>query len=434
MANNRPMSQPAAMTAYARQLAQGFRRLRFEPALEAEYQQDVGASLQARVRWAALLALAVWLGFSLFDLWRIAPDALTPAQRGTLELLRAVRIGVGTVAVCALLAALASPLTAVLRTALASLGTAMAFGAAYSVYAYKLLGIPDESSVLVLMMLALFLPLGWNLATQLLIALLYLGCVVGLALTAPLPAVAEAMLRVGAVLTLSLVVLSFGAYWREYLRREQFLYRKDAQWLALRDGLTGLYNRRMFTHHLEQALRQAQREARPLALMLLDVDHFKLYNDSHGHPAGDEVLRRLAAVLERCAGRPLDVAARLGGEEFALLLYDCAPGHARIAAQQLVDAVRGLGLAHRSSPVAPVVTVSAGAAMLEPGDQPAMLYSRADGLLYEAKHRGRDRCCWEREGADTGPTETQDHRGAPAPHAAGGAHSGGAAGPQPQPG
>jgi len=406
------MSPPVASTTYARQLARGFRRLRFEPALESEYQRDVGTSLQARVRWASVLALVVWLGFSLFDLWRIAPDALAPVHHATLELLRAARIAVGLLAVLALFAALASPATAVLRGALALLGAALACGAAYSVYAYKLMGIPDESSVLVLMMLALFLPLGWTLLTQLLIALFYLGCVVLLALSAPLPAVAEAMLRVSAVLALSLVVLSFGAYWREYLLREQFLYRKDAQWLALRDGLTGLHNRRMFTHHLEQALRQAQRDGRPLALMLLDVDHFKRYNDSHGHPAGDEALRRLAAVFERCAGRPLDVAARLGGEEFALLLYGSAPEHARAAAQTLVDSVRGLGIAHRSSPVAGVVTISAGATMLQPGDQAATLYSRADALLYEAKRRGRDRCCWEREGADDHEAHAVAARGA----------------------
>lgn len=269
-----------------------------------------------------------------------------------------------------------------------------ALGAAGSVYAYKALGVTEEASVLVVMMVALFLPLGLSLRAQVAVGLSFVACVLVLALQAAQPLVAEAMLRAAAVLTIALAVLATGAYWREYLQREQFLYRNDAQWLAMRDGLTGLHNRRMFTHQLAQAVRQAQREQRPLALVLIDLDHFKLYNDAYGHPAGDEVLRRVAGVFERFASRPLDMAARLGGEEFALLLYDSKADHAQATAQAVVDAVRGLALAHAASPLAAVVTISAGAALLQAGETPHALYGRTDDLLYQAKREGRDRCCF----------------------------------------
>lgn len=388
-----PMSPPSPNTAYAQQLARGFRGLRFEGELEAEYAAQTDASLRRRVLWISLLGLCVWCGYWVLDLLKIAPLAVLPPLRESVELLRATRIGVTAAAAAALLLALLAPRPRPLRAALLLLGTAMAWGSAYSVYAYKLLGLAEEASILVLMMLAIFLPVGLRLGAQLAIAVFFVVCVFLLAQQAPMLALAESMRRVGVVLSISMVLLAFGSYWREYLQREQFLYRKDAQWLAMRDGLTGLFNRRSFTQHLERLVRQAQREARPLALVLADLDHFKAYNDSHGHPAGDEVLARVGRILEPMAGRALDMAARLGGEEFALLRYDCAAEHARAAAQQLVQAVQDLGIAHGASPVATVVTASAGVTLLHADETPQAFYTRADRLLYEAKRSGRNRSC-----------------------------------------
>jgi diguanylate cyclase (GGDEF)-like protein len=381
-------------TAYARQLQQGFRHLRFSAALEAQYQDELLLRMRPRVLWLAAVALVVWLGFSAFDAWRIDARDFDPLRQLTYDRLRELRLGVGGVIVGVILGTLRLPARS-LRPLLTGLGVAMAFGTAASVYAYKALGVTEEASVLVVMMVALFLPLGLQLRTQIVVGVFFVVCVVAIGLQAAQPLVAEAMLRAAAVLTIALAVLAAGAYWGEYLQREQFLYRNDAQWLAMRDGLTGLHNRRMFTHQLDQAVRQAQREQRPLALVLIDLDHFKPYNDAHGHPAGDEVLRRLARVFERFATRPLDMAARLGGEEFALLLYDSTASHARASAQAVVHAVRQLALPHGASPVAAVVTISAGGALLQLGDTPHALYGRADDLLYQAKHSGRDRCCFE---------------------------------------
>lgn len=383
---------PLAATPYSGQLQAGFRWLRFSPALEGEYRDAGMQTLRTRMRWASVLALAIWAGFSLFDWWRIPTFAAGTSEQAVAMSLRAVRVAVTVALLAAVLCSHARWRFAVLHAAFTVVVAALACGSAYSVYAYKLMALPDETSVLVLVMLAIFMPLGLSLYSQLAVAVSYVAAVEVMALSAPLAPVGEAMLRIGVVLTLSLVVLAFGAYWREYLQREQFLLRGDMHWMAMRDALTGLFNRRMFTHHLERAMRQAQRDARSLALLLVDIDHFKRYNDHHGHPAGDVVLQQVAAAVARSAARPLDMAVRLGGEEFALVLYDCDAAHAHHAGDALVDAVAQLALAHPNSPVAPFVTVSAGCAMLRPGERPEDLYTRADEALYGAKTAGRNRC------------------------------------------
>jgi diguanylate cyclase (GGDEF)-like protein len=158
--------------------------------------------------------------------------------------------------------------------------------------------------------------------------------------------------------------------------------------LAERDGLTGLFNRRHFDQTLRAELLRNAREQRPLSLLLVDVDHFKHFNDTHGHLAGDACLCTVARCVGRCAGRPADVAARFGGEEFAVLL-PCtdAPGALRVAEQ--VRAAVAANAADNGTPV----TVSVGAATLWPqaGTRPDEVIAAADGALYAAKAGGRDR-------------------------------------------
>ena len=386
---------PASSTQYAQQLRQGFRWLRFGTALEAEYRAYCGRNEHRRVLWFSAICLVVWGGYSLFDLWRIDAALLDVRQQALLMSLHAVRVAVTAVIVLTLACALWRSPMRVLQAVLIVLGVTLSCGAAFSVYAYKVLGAPNEPAVLVMVMLGVFSPFAVSPWVQLLVALLYLACVGALAWAAPLPEVRAQMLRLEVVLALSALVFGFVAYWREHQRREQFLYRGDAHWLAMRDALTGLYNRRMFNHHLEQVMAQARREGQPLALLIVDVDHFKAYNDLHGHPQGDAVLQQVAQVGLACIGRPLDIAARVGGEEFAVLLYGSSAEHARALGQSLVAGVRQRALAHGASPVADVVTVSVGGAMLQPEDRPQTLFARADRVLYQAKNNGRDRCHWE---------------------------------------
>jgi diguanylate cyclase (GGDEF)-like protein len=167
---------------------------------------------------------------------------------------------------------------------------------------------------------------------------------------------------------------------------------------ALTDGLTGLHNRASFDQTLQQELARADRQNQPVALLLIDVDHFKRFNDHHGHPAGDAALRAVAAVVGASARRPGDQASRYGGEEMALLLPCTDAAGAADVAQRLLDAIQQLAWPHRASPTAGYVTVSIGTSvsLAERGVADAEgLLARADAALYAAKQHGRNQA-WQR--------------------------------------
>jgi len=161
--------------------------------------------------------------------------------------------------------------------------------------------------------------------------------------------------------------------------------------LAVTDSLTGLANRRRFDEVLANEWMRARRTGQPLALLLLDVDHFKKFNDAYGHPEGDECLRAIANAL-RATTRRSDLAARYGGEEFALVCPETTTDEAFALAQHVLAAVRALRLPHATSPVAPLVTVSIGVAGTGTScPDPEALVAAADAALYDAKRNGRDR-------------------------------------------
>lgn len=167
--------------------------------------------------------------------------------------------------------------------------------------------------------------------------------------------------------------------------RELEQSRRQLEQLATRDGLTGLRNHRTFQEVLASEMQRALRAKRPLSLLLLDVDHFKRFNDSFGHPAGDEVLRRVASLAEK-AVRQVDVVARYGGEEFVVVLPDADEAAARLAGERVREAIAAESWPQRA------VTVSIGAATLSPRiEGREMLVALADRALYAAKHAGRNR-------------------------------------------
>ena len=190
---------------------------------------------------------------------------------------------------------------------------------------------------------------------------------------------------------LLLVLGAISRYVHEYSQREQFLTRKLLGWVAQHDAMTGLANRRSFDTALPQTLLQARRERKPLALLLLDLDNFKDYNDSLGHPAGDALIREFGALLARFSRRPLDLAARVGGEEFALLLLDCDARSAQTIAGQILQMLEERALPHPASVQGAYVTSSIGVAVLQPEQTPEQLYHAADKALYEAKLAGKNR-------------------------------------------
>jgi diguanylate cyclase (GGDEF)-like protein len=164
--------------------------------------------------------------------------------------------------------------------------------------------------------------------------------------------------------------------------------------LARQDGLTLLANRRILDEALVLEWRRARREHMPLALLMIDVDHFKKYNDHFGHPAGDACLRTLAGLISEVANRSGDLAARYGGEEFALLLPGTDLHGARIIAELLRTALLHSRIPHDAT-ASGLVTVSIGAASLIPSadeaDAAESLVAAADQALYRAKASGRDR-------------------------------------------
>ena len=163
--------------------------------------------------------------------------------------------------------------------------------------------------------------------------------------------------------------------------------------IASQDALTGIANRREFNRRLLQAWEAHARRNIPLAVLLVDVDEFKAYNDNHGHLAGDSALARVAALLDAQMTDTAHLTARYGGEEFAVLLPGHDPEAALAQAGRMVEAVRASAMPHRASSVADVITVSVGAASLRPaaGSDPDALLHAADRALYRAKAEGRNR-------------------------------------------
>jgi diguanylate cyclase (GGDEF)-like protein len=179
----------------------------------------------------------------------------------------------------------------------------------------------------------------------------------------------------------------------ERTARMRFLATYEMAELAHHDALTGVKNRRVFDEQLERVWQRAVKEDRRIAVLMLDVDHFKAYNDRYGHQAGDRALRRVAQVCQTIVTRSQDLIARYGGEEFAVLLYDVDAVEAGKLAERMRKAVLGLKLEHRDSRAGQLVTISVGVAVVEPSGERRSrgALQLADEGLYLAKTRGRNR-------------------------------------------
>ncbi len=175
------------------------------------------------------------------------------------------------------------------------------------------------------------------------------------------------------------------------LKRKQELLEK----YAFIDALTEIPNRRRFDEVIDREWHRALRASYPISLMILDIDHFKLYNDSYGHGKGDDCLRRVAGSLAEVLRRSSDFVARYGGEEFVVILPDSDLSQALETAKKIQDIIDALLIAHELSPVADHVTFSIGVATMTPenGKHHQELIEAADKKLYEAKSSGRHHIC-----------------------------------------
>ncbi len=168
--------------------------------------------------------------------------------------------------------------------------------------------------------------------------------------------------------------------------------------LAKIDSLTEIANRRRYNEALENEWRRCARSGAPLSLAIIDVDHFKAYNDRLGHAAGDTILRSIATTLHGFMRRPGDLAARYGGEEFILLLPQVDANAAQRIGEDIRASVESLRLHHPDSPVSPYVTISLGGMTTLPtdGQVDPQFFQQADTALYKAKSAGRNRMVWQR--------------------------------------
>lgn len=191
-------------------------------------------------------------------------------------------------------------------------------------------------------------------------------------------------------LVLEVLICTLVGRSQEITHRRAWLQALMLQDAADRDGLTGLFNHRSFFERADRLLRQARREGCRVSMIMLDLDYFKPFNDHHGHAAGDECLRQVGQLLMRAARRPMDLAARLGGEEFALFYYDADPEWLEAQARSLCLAIQ-----HERVPWDEgrqlQFSASLGLASCQPGDEidAGALARRADAALYRAKEAGR---------------------------------------------
>jgi diguanylate cyclase (GGDEF)-like protein len=176
------------------------------------------------------------------------------------------------------------------------------------------------------------------------------------------------------------------------LHQQLLAANQELEHLSTTDGLTQVANRRQFDDILATEWRRAQRDQRELTLILCDIDYFKQYNDTYGHPAGDDCLVAVAQTLQRCVNRATDCVARYGGEEFALILPNTNLDGAIVVVQHIQTAIAALNIKHAAHPTCARLTFSFGISVALPHSLPdvAELVKRADLALYQAKQAGRN--------------------------------------------
>ena len=375
-------------TPYGRQLLAGFRRLLFAPELEREFRHYLGSQARLVQLFGACLLLVMVGGYLYFERRLFAESEPEWLQRLTLLRLVQVVPGIAVLIMTSYhdrIRLIANQLFPVL---LVIVGTV----AAVIDIQYEILQ-PDFA-------------LRYGAGLLIVSCFFFLGITFWRALASAAAIVLFDVLMATLLLSSSelqvhwisvsyyLLLLVIGAisrYVHEYSQREQFLVRRLLGWVAQHDAMTGLANRRSFDTELKRAMLQARRDRQPMALLLLDLDNFKAYNDNLGHPAGDALIRNFSDLLGSFARRPMDLAARVGGEEFALLLHGCDAQSAQAIAAQILSALAERAMPHPASTHSAFATTSIGIAIWKPEQTAEQLYQAADAALYGAKQAGKNR-------------------------------------------
>lgn len=358
--------------------------LRFTGRLEGLARDHRLQQVLPQLRTVFTVAIGGVLAFVVFYIWNLQGPALQ-------HVLVAAALAV-LAAALVLVAARRADLTSGVLEKVAA-GGALVFGLAisYSLQVAREAGVPLTGAAVPVYVIAAHLLLGLRLWVTLTLTLMV--SLVHLAWLAGGPLFTAAGLVEAMFIALAHVVGFSAALDVERLWRREFLQRILLTADAERDGLTGLYNHRMGEALLKRSWDDAARNDKPLILCMVDLDHFKAYNDRYGHLDGDDCLRRVTQVLGQMGRRPLDVAARWGGEEFLLVCHDVTAPFAEQLGEHIRRRVARLALPHAASPVADLVTVSVGVVICRParGSTPTSALEAADTALYAAKAAGRDR-------------------------------------------
>jgi diguanylate cyclase (GGDEF)-like protein len=368
--------------------------------LEREFRDFYDARNLPRARLSGLIALIVVLAVSCIDLLLGASSAAS---------LNTLRLGVLCPLLVVLGVAISVPAAQRYYTEVVAVGvTLIGFVVTYIAHLGALAGSSYVLAGLVIVVLygCLFLGLLFNVAITITCVMIVGHFVTGIGVALPL----DALYYSTAILGGAAVVGGISAYNLEHALRTNFLETRRLNELAERDGMTGLYNRRIFDHYVERLWRQSRRDGTAVAIIFVDIDFFKVYNDLYGHQAGDDCLKRVARCIARGAKRPFDFAARYGGEEFVLILYGPPDDYARSVPEQIRRNVLDLAIPHDGSQVAKYVTVSVGLALATPQTTRSLAgaIQTADEALYQAKREGRNRLVFK--DSDSDDVETGNFR------------------------
>lgn len=374
-------------------------RYRFPDDLEKAFRAHYLEHSLPRARWATAIYLALVAVVTAINM----RGGMATGGDSLLQPIYLLRLGVACPALVLILAATVTPSLQVRYqwvTSIAVIITAMSVMAISALAAVA--GMPEfqMGDVLVVVYATLFLGL---LARPVIVVAAAL--MVGFVATGWLLGVSnDHLIFASAVMFASALMCVLSALRVERLARAGFVETQLLNDFAERDGLSGLYNRRMFDSLAHRLWLQAQRNLEPLQLILVDIDHFKPYNDLYGHQAGDACIRQVANIIARAARRPFDFCARYGGEEFALVLYAPSGGDAAAIPEQIRRETMALDIPHAHANSAGMVTVSIGSAIAEPGSKRSLagLIQTADEALYRAKQLGRNRVLH----VDAGQAET----------------------------
>jgi diguanylate cyclase (GGDEF)-like protein len=377
-------SQDLPDSPHARQLRAGFPWLTFAPDLEAQFRRRNFDENLNHTRVNLCLAILVTIAFSAMDSVVLGQDLnRIPSMIRMLIIIPVLLIAL-TSSFSAQLQRIYAPTVVVAMTILGLSGAAIQIIAALG-------GVSLLFPSLMITILFIYLMSGLTFyhAAAANVVVMFMFLAAGTVLMLPGREFSHDAL---AILATNL----FGAsvsYMHEKTSRMSFLEACLLRELVARDGLTGIQNRRMFDQHIARVWQQAVREKERVAVLLVDVDCFKDYNDRYGHQAGDECLRAVAVSLSQCARRPLDFVARYGGEEFAIVLYEASREYVAEVLTRIQRSIAELNIPHEASRVASRLTVSIGAAFVLPANDRTLegLIQLADEALYSAKEEGRNR-------------------------------------------